>query len=399
MIALDAGEDVEMRLRVKCSGRTRKFGGGVFVMTNRRVLYESRDDGLCLSHPVDMISGVDGVGEHEFCLRWLERNRPHSFQARIQRHYGRRPASRDVRDRWVETLASRHPRHYDGWRCSEDGTVSNFYMPEYDGNIRTGEYAPEMEELVGPFKRWADQWTINIGSGRVPMAMYSAVSRLWHAKELETAKGLKGDTYEDQRFYRRCMRHLACAGDRNYQSLYGMMPRSLVRLYFGHFLDYLQRDAAFYGEMAQMARAEAARAGGGATPEARGYGGYGARLEGLYGYERDAWVWLGSPEAAHRRYVREPLDFTGTPGQFLDRMEAEHVLRRRTYEILARECGRFSWMSNFWFRAYEVYGSLKRRRASGGDVGSYVPPAGFRPRMLAAEMKIKEFEGRLREPL
>ena len=80
MLALAPQEDLEMRLHVKCSGPTKKFGKGVFAVTNQRMLYDSYDDGLCFSHPIDKIDNIKRVGNHEFCLRWYENNSPYFFQ-------------------------------------------------------------------------------------------------------------------------------------------------------------------------------------------------------------------------------------------------------------------------------------------------------------------------------
>ena len=87
MLALAPQEDLEMRLHVKCSGPTKKFGKGVFAVTNQRMLYDSYDDGLCFSHPIDKIDNIKRVGNHEFCLRWYENNSPYFFQAKIEKHY------------------------------------------------------------------------------------------------------------------------------------------------------------------------------------------------------------------------------------------------------------------------------------------------------------------------
>ena len=47
---------------------------------------------------------------------------------------------------------------------------------------------------------------------------------------------------------------------------------------------------------------------------------------------------------------------------------------------------------------YELYDTLLKRLQAGSDIGAYVPPTEYKPRMPEAEMKIREFEKRLREP-
>ena len=149
-------------------------------------LYDSYDDGLCFSHPINLIDGIKRVGNHEFCLRWYEDKRPYLFQAKIEKHYGWKPTTQNLLDRWIETLAGYDPRGYDGWRCDSYGVIHNVYMPEYNENIRTGEFTPEMNDAIGAAKDWANKWTIKIGKGIIDLDMYAAITRLWHKKEKKT---------------------------------------------------------------------------------------------------------------------------------------------------------------------------------------------------------------------
>ena len=49
-------------------------------------------------------------------------------------------------------------------------------------------------------------------------------------------------------------------------------------------------------------------------------------------------------------------------------------------------------------RAYEVHNAIKDRLKRSMDIDSYVPPASFKPSMVRAEAKIKQYESRLQEP-
>ena len=52
--------------------------------------------------------------------------------------------------------------------------IYNIYMPEYNENIRTGEFTPEMEDAMNGGKDWASRWTVKIGKGIMDLDMYTA---------------------------------------------------------------------------------------------------------------------------------------------------------------------------------------------------------------------------------
>ena len=402
MLALAPKEDLEMRLHVKCSGPTKKFGKGVFVVTNQRMLYDSYDDGLCFSHPVDRIDNIKQVGKHEFCLRWYEDKSPYFFQAKIEKHYDWKPTAQDLFDRWIETLASHHPRGYDGWRCSSYGVIYNVYMPEYNENIRMNEYTPEMDNIMKGVKDWANHWTVSIGKGVMDLGLYAAITRLWHQKEYRIASKLSGETYEDQRLVRKWLKHRALTYDLNYHSLCGKMAKPDIDLHFKDFIGYVRKDLSFYEGMVQRARDELKAAGSDETAlnARRNYSDYAEPFKDMYKYadKHGAWLWITNIAIDHQKHVREPLEFTGTPGQFLTRMSNEHRIRKRTHDIMEAEYVNFEWIKNFWVRAYEVHNAIRERLNKNMDIGGYVPPASFKPNMLAAEAKIKQYESRLQEP-
>ena len=402
MLALAPQEDLEMRLHVKCSGPTKKFGKGIFAVTNQRMLYDSYDDGLCFSHPIDKIDNIKRVGNHEFCLRWYENNSPYFFQAKIEKHYDWKPTAQDLFDRWIETLASYDPRGYDGWRCSSYGVIYNVYMPEYNENIRTGEFTPEMEDAMNGGKDWASRWTVKIGKGIMDLDMYTAISRLWHKKEKKTALGLSGETYEDQRLFRKSLRHRATAYDRNYYSSCGKLVKQDIDLHFESFIGYVRKDLSFYEGMVQKARDWLKAAGSDETAlnAKRNYSDYAEPFKTMYRYSNEdrLWVWATKLATAHRKHIREPLEFTGTPGQFLARMTDEYRIRKRTHDIMEAEYVNFEWIRNFWVRAYEVHNAIKDRLKRNMDIDSYVPQASFKPDMLIAEARIRQYENRLQEP-
>ena len=402
MLALAPQEDLEMRLHVKCSGPTKKFGKGIFVVTNQRMLYDSYDDGLCFSHPINLIDGIKRVENHEFCLRWYEDKRPYFFQAKIEKHYGWKPTAQDLFDRWVETLAGYNPRSYDGWRCDSYGVIHNVYMPEYNKNIRTGELTPEMDDVLNGAKDWTNKWTIHIVKGTINLSLYAAITRLWHKKEKKTALGLSGETYEDQRFFRKSLRHRAIAYDLNYHPFCGMLAQQSIDFLFANFMGYVKKDLSFYEGMVQRANDGLKAAGNdkAALNAQRNYSDYAEPFKDMYKYagELGAWVWKAGLTENHKKHVREPLEFTGTPGQFVTRMTNEHRIRKRTHDILEAERVNFVWLRNFWIRAYEVHNAIKDRLNRNMDIDSYVPQASFKPDMLIAEARIKQYENRLQEP-
>ncbi len=402
MLALAPQEDLEMRLHVKCSGPTKKFGKGIFVVTNQRMLYDSYDDGLCFSHPINLIDGIKRVENHEFCLRWYEDKRPYFFQAKIEKHYGWKPTAQDLFDRWVETLAGYNPRSYDGWRCDSYGVIHNVYMPEYNKNIRTGEFTPEMDDVMSATNGWTNKWTIHIVKGTINLSLYAAITRLWHKKEKKTAMSLSGETYEDQRFFRKCIKHRAIAYDLNYHSYHGMMGPQMINDYFKNFMRAVKKDLSFYEGMVQRANdgLKAAGSDKAALNAQRNYSDYAEPFKDMYKYmnEDRAWLWGTGLTTDHEKHIREPLEFTGTPGQFLTRMTNEHRIRKRTHDILEAERVNFVWIRNFWIRAYEVHNAIKDRLNRNMDIDSYVPPASFKPNMLIAEARIKQYENRLQEP-
>ena len=99
-----------------------------------------------------------------------------------------------------------------------------------------------------------------------------------------------------------------------------------------------------------------------------------------------------------KKHIREPLEFTGTPRQFLTKMSNEHRIRKRTHDIMEAEYVNFEWIRNFWVRAYEVHNAIKDRLNRNMEIDSYVPSASFKPDMLVAEARIKQYENRLKEP-
>ena len=402
MLALAPGEDLEMRLHVKCSGPTKKFGKGVFAVTNQRMLYDSYDDGLCFSHPIDRIDSIKRVGNHEFCLRWYEDKSPYFFQAKIEKHYDWKPTAQNLFDRWIETLAGYDPRGYDGWRCNSYGVIYNVYMPEYNENIRMGEFTPEMDNIMKGIKDWAGHWTVKIGKGIIDLDMCSAITRLWHKKEKKTALGLSGETYEDQRLFRKSIRHRAAAYDLNYHSFCGKMVKPSIDFHFNNFIGYVRKDLSFYEGMVQRAKDELTAAGSdkAALNAKRNYSGYAEPFKDMYKYanEHGAWLWITGLGAEHGKHIREPLEFTGTPGQFLTRMTNERRIRKRTHDIMEAEYVNFEWIRNFWVRAYEIHNAIKDRLKRNMDIDSYVPQASFKPDMLIAEARIKQYESRLQEP-
>ena len=402
MLALAPQEDLEMRLHVKCSGPTKKFGKGIFAVTNQRMLYDSYDDGLCFSHPIDRIDGIKRMGNHEFCLRWYEEKRPYLFQAKIEKHYGWKPTAQDLFDRWIETLASYHPRGYDGWRCDSYGVIHNVYMPEYNENIRMGEFTPEMEDVINSGKDWANKWTIHIGKGTINLNMYAAITRLWHKKEKKTALDLSGETYEDQRLFRKSLRHRATAYDMNYHAFCGKLVKPDIDLHFKNFIGYVRKDISFYEGMVQRAKdgLKAAGSDKAALNAKRNYGDYAEPFKDMYKYANEdrLWLWIDKLVEDHKKHVMEPLEFTGTPGQFLTRMTNEHRIRKRTHDIMEAEYVNFEWIKNFWVRAYEVHNAIKDRLKRSMDIDSYVPQVSFKPDMLIAEARIRQYESRLQEP-
>ena len=401
MLALAPQEDLEMRLHVKCSGPTKKFGKGVFVVTNQRMLYDSYDDGLCFSHPINRIDGIKRIGNHEFCLRWYEDKHPYFFQAKIEKHYDWKPTAQDLFDRWLETLASYDPRGYDGWRCDSYGVIHNIYMPEYNENIRTGEFTPEMEDNICADKEWGDTHDVHIGKGKIKLNMYVAITDLWHDKKQHAiVNGLEGDTYEDQRLYRRYKKFLAIALDNNYHTSMGMLVQSTIKEYFKSFMTYVKRDEEGYRRVVVGANKFMKDLKNDKEINAtRVYVDNMKLVDGMYGYRHDSWAWSDNVNPDnHSNYVRDPFRFVGTQERFIARMAEEHSVRKRIREIMDTEHQQFVWVKNFWFRVYELHGSLLKRLQAGSDISSYVPPTEYKPRMPEAEMKIREFEKRLREP-
>ena len=400
MLALAPQEDLEMRLHVKCSGPTKKFGKGVFVVTNQRMLYDSYDDGLCFSHPINRIDGIKRIGNHEFCLRWYEDKHPYFFQAKIEKHYDWKPTAQDLFDRWLETLASYDPRGYDGWRCDSYGIIHNIYMPEYNENIRTGEFTPEMEDNIFAYKEWGDTHDVHIGKGKIKLNMYVAITELWHdKKQYAVVKGLEGDTYEDQRLYRRYVKHLATSLDNNYHTSMGMLVQSTIKEYFKSFMTYVKRDEECYRRVVVGANKFMKDLKNDKEINVtRVYVNNMKLVDSMYGYYRDSWAWECVNQDDHANYVRDPFRFVGTQERFIARMAEEHAVRKRIREIMEVEHQKFVWVKNFWFRVYELHGSLLKRLQDGSDIGAYVPPTEYKPRMPEAEMKIRNFEKKLREP-
>ena len=51
----------------------------------------------------------------------------------------------------------------------------------------------------------------------------------------KNALGLSGETYEDQRLFRKSLRHRATAYDLNYHSYHGMIGPQMINDYFKNF--------------------------------------------------------------------------------------------------------------------------------------------------------------------
>ena len=125
--------------------------------------------------------------------------------------------------------------------------IHNIYMPEYNENIRTGEYAPEMEEHISLDREWSDTYDVSIGKSKIKLNMYVAITNLWHdKKQYAIVNGLEGDTYEDQRLYRRYKKYLATSIDYNYHTSMGMLTPNMIKGYFKSFMTYVKRDEEFY---------------------------------------------------------------------------------------------------------------------------------------------------------
>ena len=232
--------------------------------------------------------------------------------------------------------------------------------------------------------------------------MYAAITRLWHKKEKKTALGLSGETYEDQRLFRKSLRHRATAYDMNYHAFCGKLVKPDIDCHFENFIGYVRKDLSFYGGMVQRAKDELKAAGSdeAALNAKRNYGDYAEPFKDMYKYANEdrLWLWIDKLVADHKKHVREPLEFTGTPGQFLTRMTNEHRIRKRTHDIMEAEYVNFEWIKNFWVRAYEVHNAIKDRLKRNMDIDSYVPQASFKPDMLIAEARIRQYESRLQEP-
>ena len=169
-----------------------------------------------------------------------------------------------------------------------------------------------------------------------------------------------------------------------------------------NFIGYVRKDLSFYEGMVQRARDEIKAADNNkATLNAkRNYSDYAEPFKDMYKYadENGAWLWIAGLAKNHKKHVREPLEFTCTPGQFLTRMSNEHRIRKRTHDILEAERVNFVWIKNFWIRAYEIHNAIKDRLNRNIDIDNYVPQASFKPDMLIAEARIKQYESRLQEP-
>ena len=180
------------------------------------------------------------------------------------------------------------------------------------------------------------------------------------------------------------------------------MAKPAIDLHFKDFIGYVRKDLSFYEGMVQRARDELKAAGSDETAlnARRNYSDYAEPFKDMYKYadKHGAWLWVTSIAKDHKKHVREPLEFTGTPGQFLTRMSNEHRIRKRTHDIMEAEHVNFEWIKNFWIRAYEVHNAIRERLNKNMDIDGYVPPASFRPSMLTAEAKIKQYESRLQEP-
>ena len=280
--------------------------------------------------------------------------------------------------------------------------IYNVYMPEYNENIRTGEFTPEMDNIMKGIKEWAGHWTVKIGKGIMDLDLYAAITRLWHQKEYRIASKLSGDTYEDQRLVRKWLKHRALTHDLNYHSFCGKMVKPNIDFHFNDFIGYVKKDLSFYEGMVQKAKDELKAAGNdkAAMNAKRNYSDYAKPFKDMYKYadEHGAWLWITSIATDHQKHIREPLEFTGTPGEFLARMTDEYRIRKRTHDIMEAEYVNFEWIRNFWVRAYEVHNAIKDRLKRSMDIDSYVPPASFKPNMLIAEARIKQYENRLQEP-
>ena len=164
----------------------------------------------------------------------------------------------------------------------------------------------------------------------------------------------------------------------------------------------VKKDLSFYEGMVQRAKdgLKAAGSDKAALNAKRNYSDYAEPFKDMYKYmnEDRAWLWGTGLATDHKKHIREPLEFTGTPGQFLTRMTNEHRIRKRTHDIMEAECVNFEWIKNFWVRAYEIHNAIKDRLNRNMDIDSYVPPASFKPDMLIAEARIRQYENRLQEP-
>ena len=407
MIVLDPGEVVEMRLKVKCTGPTKKFGKGFFLVTDKRVLYESDKHGLCFNKSVSdifiRVSENPKKFKHSVIIEWKEENQKYTFNAEIQKHYGWRPTARDLFDRLDEVWYHDDEFGYDGWRCDRYGVIDNVYMPEYSHRIREGTFSKDMEECIEheKFKEFLNKIDTKINKSKIKKSISYCISKLYHeVKEANLVAEMEGKTYEEQRIFRRHAEYRAHSADYNYHFSYGFVTPERAR---GTMEDLHMKCAKieleFYNGMVQKAEEEikAHRNNKKWLNERRDYSAHAAQLDVLYGYYQGL-MWINESSDDHASYVKEPLMFTGTAQEFLDRMKEQYKVRKRIYDIIEKEYPKFDVLRNFFFRVYELYDILLTRLRDGEDIDSYVPPTKFVPAMKKARMEIAEFEKRLQEP-
>ena len=408
-------EYLAMRVHVKCTGPTKKYGSGIFYITTKRVAYESSQHGLCFERPHGLlpgedweecqrISGESGVfairnriglqdfqikGKHDFVLVWYENNDRFTFNATIQKHDGKKPMVQDLLERWFDVSFCAERHYYNGWREYEKKgdnvrtlngrkTVCTVIQPDkIPKHISTAPLynivIPDLGDRVN-----SGEWTFKDASAQIP-------EQLCHNIDI-----MSGETFEDQYQFEKAWRWIDAQMGENYDFEYGMMRRNDVLLRFKNGMKALLDMQKWYNDAMVDAR-----------KTIQEYDSDMLEKEWNCDDCKKEWIEENNIKGI-RKWLTLESCYKGPMREYAKLLRKKYDVLTRTIEIVEKKYKEFEFASEFEKYARCVFYALWDANENGGDItetpkigrGEYLNLSPF-----ATDNRVKEYRKRLTERL
>ena len=416
MIVMRGREYLAMRVHVKCTGSTKKYGSGIFYITTKRVAYESSQHGLCFERPHGLlpgedweecqrISGESGVfairnriglqdfqikGKHDFVLVWYENNDRFTFNATIQKHDGKKPTVQDLLERWIEVSFCAERHYYNGWREYE----------KKGDNVRTLNGKRTVCTVIQPDKIPKHVSTVPLYNILIPDIGDRVNSGEWRFKDASAqipellchnTDIMPGETFEDQYQFEKAWRWIDAFKGDNYRFEEGMMERRDVLAKFEEEKRIMKHWQKWYSNCRMIKRKRMWEM----TEKER-------ELIRDYDTENKKWIEETRITGLGRSFAAMAC-YNGTIKGYIEWLGMCHDVITRTIEVVDMKYKEFEFVREYGNYAVCVFDALRKMHENGEDITEAVPEINRAEYLnlspFVTDNRVKEYRKKLVEPL